>query len=259
MNTVKISSKDNQVIKEIKKLNSSSKYRYEKNSFVIEGLRLTEDAADNSIRFSHLLFTDEFQNKYPSYIKKFASVSDEIYLVSQQLLAFVSDTKTPQGVMAIAKMPNNKKEINNKGKYIALENLQDPSNLGAVSRTAEALGIDGIFVSSDSTDIFSPKVLRASMGTVLRMPVFICDDLLKTLKKHNLKTYACVVHGQAQLLGTFSFEQGSVAIIGNEGNGLTKETVDASDICVTIPMNGRAESLNAAVAASIVMWEMIRQ
>lgn len=259
MNILKITSKENQIIKDVKKLNNSSKYRYEKKSFVIEGLRLIEDAADNSIQFLHLLFTEEFEQKHPSFIKKFLSNSKEAYMVSQQLLSSVSDTKTPQGVLAIAKMPENNKKINLEGKYIALENLQDPSNLGAVARTAEALGIDGIFISSDSCDIYSPKVLRSSMGTTLRMPIFVCDNLLSELKANNFKTFACVVHGDSIKLGTFSFEKGSVAVIGNEGNGLSKEMIENCDKRIIIPMNGRVESLNAAVAASIVMWEMVRE
>lgn len=259
MQITKISSKDNPNIKEIKKLNNSAKYRFEKASFVIEGLRILTDAVDNSISFSHLFFTEEFETRNPDHIKKFISNSTEVYVVSKSLLDAVCDTKTPQGVLAIAKMPKISFDIEKKGKYIALENLQDPANLGAVARTAEALGIDGIFVSADSCDIFSPKVLRASMGTLLRIPVYICEDLLKQLKNCGLKTYACVVHGDAEKLGGFTFEDGSAAVIGNEGNGLTDSMINGCDKRITIPMNGRAESLNAAVAASIVMWEMVSQ
>ncbi len=259
MQFVKISSKENNNIKELKKLNTSAKYRAEKSAFVIEGVRTIEDALLNGISFTHLFFTNTAENKFSDYIKKFVPNSNEVFVLSESIMAYVSDTKTPQGVIAIAKMPQNKFAVDKSGKYIALENLQDPANLGAVTRTAEALGISGIFVSSDSCDIYSPKVLRASMGTVLRMPIYVCDDLLGELKKHNLVTYACVVHGEAENLGSFSFGNGSVAVIGNEGNGLSREMINGCEKRITIKMNGNAESLNAAVAASIVMWEMISQ
>ena len=259
MQIVKISSKENNNVKELKKLNFSAKYRAEKSSFVIEGIRTIEDALLNGISFTQLFFTNEAEHKFSDYIKKFVPNSNEVYILSESIMAYVSDTKTPQGVIAVAKMPQNTFNVNRNGKYIALENLQDPANLGAVTRTAEALGISGIFVSSNSCDVYSPKVLRASMGTVLRMPICVCDNLLSELKKNNLVTYACVVHGEAESLGSFKFENGSVAVIGNEGNGLSEEMINGCDRRITIKMNGNAESLNAAVAASIVMWEMISQ
>lgn len=257
MQFVNITSKENSNVKEIKKLNTSAKYRVEKAAFVIEGVRTIEDALDNGITFSHLFFTSDAERKFSDYIKKFVSNSNEVYILSNSIMSYVSDTKTPQGVIAIAKMPEKQFAVDKCGKYLALENLQDPSNLGAVARTAEALGISGIFVSSDSCDIYSPKVLRASMGTVLRMPIYICDDLLKELKNSNLTTYACVVHGQAQSLSDVTFEEGSVAVIGNEGNGLSENMINSCNRRITIQMQGKAESLNAATAAAIVMWEMV--
>ncbi len=254
-----INSKDNALIKTIKRLQTSSRQRKKENCFVIEGLRLLDDAADNNITFSHLLYTEEFAKKNPDAINKFTEKSEKVFVIGEKLFASISDTLTPQGVLAVANMQEN--DIGNNdlnGKYISLENLQDPSNVGAICRTAEALGLSGIFVSSDSCDIYSPKVLRSSMGTVLRLPIYILDNLPNQLKETNLKIYACVVHGEAEHVGSFEFNNGCVAVIGNEGNGLTNEMIEISDSKITIKMNGRAESLNAAAAASIVMWEMCK-
>ncbi len=254
-----INSKDNTLIKTIKRLQTSSRQRKKENCFVIEGLRLLDDAADNNITFSYLLYTEEFAKKNPDAVNKFTEKSEKVFIIGEKLFASISDTLTPQGVMAVANMQeNNILKIDLNGKYIALENLQDPSNVGAICRTAEALGLNGVFISSDSCDIYSPKVLRSSMGTVLRLPIYILEDLPNELKQTGLKVYACVVHGQAEQVGSFCFNNGCVAVIGNEGNGLTEKMIDLADSKITIKMNGRAESLNAAAAASVVMWEMCK-
>lgn len=254
-----INSKDNALIKTIKRLQTSSRQRKKENCFVIEGLRLLDDAADNNIVFSHLLYTEEFAKKNAESLRKFTEISEKVFVISEKLFASISDTLTPQGVLAVAKIKEkNIADIGVFGKYIALENLQDPSNVGAICRTAESLGLNGVFVSADSCDIYSPKVLRSSMGTVLRLPIYVLDNLPQQLKETNLTIYACVVHGDAEYVGNFSFNKGSVAVIGNEGNGLTDEMIKLSNKKITIKMNGRAESLNAAAAASIVMWEMCK-
>ncbi len=254
-----INSKDNALIKTIKRLQTSSRHRKKENCFVIEGLRLLDDAADNNITFSHLLYTEEFAKKNTESLNKFTKISEKVFVVNEKIFSNISDTLTPQGVLAVANMQeNNIGGIDLNGKYIALENLQDPANVGAICRTAEALGLNGVFVSSDSCDIYSPKVLRSSMGTVLRLPIFILDDLPRELKNTSLTVYASVVHGEAEKVGKFKFLNGSVVVIGNEGNGLTDEMIKKSDKKITIQMNGRAESLNAAAAASIIMWEMCK-
>ena len=147
--------------------------------------------------------------------------------------------------------------IDKKGRYIGLENLSDPSNLGAIGRTAEALGVSGILVSGNSCDPYSPKALRASMGTLIRMPIFVCDNLIETISENGLNAYACVVDGDAAPISEINFKDGDVLLIGNEANGLTDE-IKKNAKPITIPMRGNAESLNAAAAASIAMWEMVK-
>lgn len=254
-----IESKENSLIKLINGLQNSAKKRKENSSFVLEGLRICKDAYENDVVFEGLVVSNSAFEKLYDDICLLAEKSENCYKIPDNLFKKISDTTTPQGIIAIAKAIVFKKDaIDKKGRYIALENIQDPSNLGAVARTAEALGVSGIIVSDNGCDPYSPKSLRASMGTLLRMPIFTLADFSKEIAGLGLKTYACVVDTDAQNFGDIKFSDGSVLIIGNEANGITDETKSVSDMKITIPMKGNAESLNAAVAASIAMWEMMK-
>lgn len=254
-----ITSKENSLIKFISALQTSAKKRKENGCFVLEGLRICSDARDNGIRFDKLIISESAALKYEKDIAEFAGISNECFKLPDGLFKKISDTTSPQGIIAVAKIPRkNSTEIDKNGKYIALENLADPSNLGAVARTAEALGVSGIILSGGGLDPYSPKSLRASMGTLLRLPVFVLDDFANEIKNTGLKTYSCVVDKTAKAINSIDFDSGCALIIGNEANGITEETKAASDCLITIPMRGKAESLNAAVAASIAMWEMMK-
>ncbi len=255
-NFIEITSKDNSVLKLVSSLQSSSKSRRETGLFVIEGLRICEDAMENKVAFDRLIVTESAFRRQKEKIEKLAENSKNCYILTESLFKKISDTNTPQGILAVGVIPNNHIKINNKGRYIALENLQDPSNLGAVSRTAEALGVSGIIISGDSCDPYSPKVLRASMGTLLRMPMFITENINDFIKANNLRSFACVVDRDAESISEAEFNDGDVILIGNEGNGLREETKNSAFCRVTIKMSGNAESLNAAAAASIAMWEL---
>ena len=254
-----ISSKDNSLIKLVSALQSSSKARKENGLFVLEGLRICDDACENGIKFDKLIFSDTAFEKSLAKIEEFQLNSKESYKITDSLFKKISDTASPQGILAVCSMSTlNAPEIDKNGKYIGLENLSDPSNLGAISRTAEALGANGIVITADSCDPYSPKVLRASMGTLLRIPLFITEDIIKFAKDNKLKTYACVVNSDAEKITDIKFPDGSLVLIGNEANGLKDKTIQNSDFKITIPMKGQAESLNAAVAASIAIWELVR-
>ncbi len=255
-----ITSKDNSLIKLTSRLQSSSSARKEHGLFVLEGLRICLDAFENGIWFDKLIFSDTAFQKYESDILRFSSVSEECIKIPDSLFKKISDTSSPQGIIALTKIPEiGSQTLDTKGRYIALENIADPSNLGAVARTAEALGVSGIILSSGGCDPYSPKSLRASMGTLLRMPIFIFDDFSKEIENTSLKSYACVVDKTADSICKAELSDGCILIIGNEANGITEDTKKASDHLITIPMSGRAESLNAAVAASISMWEMMKR
>lgn len=255
---IEITSKDNQLIKSVRALQTSSKARREGGLFVLEGLRICKDAAENSIIFDKLIVTNFALKKYPEEIEKLKAKSQNCYLLSENLFKKISDTDNPQGIICVAKTPEINTKISKNGRYVALENIADPSNLGAISRTAEALGVSGIILSSNSVDAYSPKSLRSSMGTLLRMPLFITDDIIDFINSNKLRSFACVVNEESDDISKIEFKNGDVIIIGNEANGLTEKTKNGAFKKITIPMLGKAESLNAAVAASISMWEMMK-
>lgn len=254
-----ITSKENSLIKLTSLLQTSAKARKENGLFVLEGLRICFDAYDNGILFDKLIISESAFSKYTDDIEKLSVKATECFKIPDHLFKKISDTSSPQGIIAVAKIPQKNADVIDKnGRYIALENIADPSNLGAVSRTAEALGVSGIILSQGGCDPYSPKSLRASMGTLLRMPVIVLQSFSTDLKSAGLKSFACVVDSDAKSINEIDFTNGSVLIIGNEANGITDETKLMSDERITIPMSGRAESLNAAVAASISMWEMMK-
>ena len=256
---IEITSKDNPLIKSVRALQDSSKARRESGLFVLEGLRICKDAVENSIRFDKLIVTDYALNKFADEINLFQKSSEKSYLISENLFKKICYTSNPQGIIGIAKIPVIDSKVSNKGRYIALENIADPSNLGAISRTAEALGVSGIILSANSIDPYSPKAIRSSMGTLLRMPLFITDNITQFIKENKLRSFACVVDSDAKKINSIGFSDGDVIMIGNEANGLTDEAKNNAFSKITIPMLGKAESLNAAVAASIAMWEMMKE
>lgn len=260
---VKINSKNNNLIKEIKKLTNSKKYREKEKKFVIEGLRLCEDAVKSGVNICDFLYTDEVLLKNKEIIRKIKKVALNSHVISETLLNYVSETKSPQGFVCICQNLDKDvtlDKISSKDKIIVLENIQDPSNLGTILRTAEALHIDSVVLSNDCCDRYSPKVLRGSMGAIFRLPIFVAENLTETIKllRHKgIKAYAAVPDRDALSVKEADFNVRSLVVIGNEGNGLKLETINSCDKKVTIPMKGRAESLNASVAASIIMWEMV--
>lgn len=256
---IEISSKDNQLIKFVSLLQSSPKHRKEHNIFVLEGLRICDDAYQNNIRFDKLIVSETAFSKYSTSINQFVNSSDSCYMLKDELFKKICDTTSPQGIIALAKIPQKPTTIPCLGRYIALENIADPSNLGAIARTAEALGINGIILTRDSCDPYSPKSLRSSMGTLLRLPIYIVDNLIEFIDENDLRAFACVVDKDASQICCQEFKDGDVLIIGNEANGITETTKEKSFRCVTIKMQGKAESLNAAAAAAIAMWEMVRE
>lgn len=257
-NFLKITSRDNSLIKLVCGLRDFTKERKKQGFFLLEGLRICLDAYQNGIKFDKLIVSESAYTKLFSHIEEFASVSEKCYLLPDSLFEKIASTDSPQGITVIAKIPEISKDIDKNGRYIGLENLADPSNLGAIARTAEALGVSGILISKGSVDPYSPKVLRASMGTLIRLPLFVCDDLSETIKQNGLNPYACVVDADAKDIQNIEFKNGDVLLVGNEANGLTDDIKNQSTR-VTIRMSGKAESLNAAAAAAIAMWEMVKK
>ena len=256
-----IKSKDNKTVKYISKLISNTKFRKEESRFVIEGTRLCEDAVKSGACVETLVYSASAFDKYNGIISRISDIADKTVCVDDRIFCALSDTKTPQGVLCVVKTLDKLSHfdtIKNNGLLLALDNIQDPSNLGTILRTADALGISGVVLSSDCCDIYSPKVVRGSMGAVFRIPFYITDDLSKFINDFNGygKSFACVLDDTAVSLSEVNFSAPALAVIGNEGNGVSCDVINSCQSKLYIPMHNNAESLNAAVAASIVMWEM---
>lgn len=259
----KIISCNNPQVKYIKKLLSSSKFRHKEGKFIIEGARLCLDAYKSGIEMVKLFYTLDAVKKYDKYLNKIL-YNTKSELISYDILKHISNTESPQGVICICKMPTenlNLDSILSYSKIICLESIQDPSNLGTIIRTTEALGIKGIVLSGGCCDLYNPKVLRGSMGSIFRVKCLSVTDyssFIDILNNSGFFTYASVPINDALKITEMSFKEKCAVFIGNEGNGLNMETIDKCTKRITIPMNGRAESLNAAAAANIIMWEMVR-
>ena len=259
-----ITSRENPCVKHTAKLLSSAKYRSESNQFVVEGVRLCMDAVLSGVCIEKFFYTRQAAEKYGEQVEKISKNAAVSYRIGHNLVNQLFDTKSPQGVVCVCKMLDKNRcmvKMDNNSRFVVLENMQDPSNMGTVLRTAEALGINGVVLSKDCCDVYSPKVLRGSMGAVFRISFAVVEQLDKSIADMNavgLCTYAAVPAHDALAVTQLRYDTGAAMVIGNEGNGLTQQTIQASTQRVTIPMRGRAESLNAAAAAGILMWEMMR-
>ena len=259
----KLESKENSEIKKISKLMSSKKFRIKEKQFVIEGARLCEDAANSNVIIEKIFYTEKAQEKYSKIVDRIKKTSNESFLVTEKIMNFITDTKTPQGLVCVCKQIDDKfniEKVKNSKKLIALENIQDPSNLGTIFRTAEALGLEGVILTDDCCEVFSSKVLRGSMGAVFRVPIYTFEstmDIFKLFGK-DFNIYGAVPDKNAVDIRKVDFSKKSIVLVGNEGNGLKEETIKKCKEKLTIPMKGKSESLNAAVAASIAMWEMVK-
>ena len=256
-----ITSKTNDKIKYAVKLRDSSSFRKEENSFFIESARLVKDAALSGAQIKMLFVTGEATEKYEEYVSVILKSTEKAFVITKEIAEKMADTKSTQGVFAVVSMLDkfaNISKIKYYGKYIALEEISNPSNFGAVCRTAEAVGLDGIIIKG-GCDVYNPKVQRAAMGALFRLDVVVTDDLLKLFKEVDgkMNVYGSVPDSSALKITEIDKTNGMICVIGNEGNGISEE-VKKNSTLVTIPMNGYAESLNAAAAATIIMWEMVR-
>ena len=255
-----ISSKDNPKIKWAKKLLQSSSFRKKQGLFVIEGLRLCCDAAGNSAEIQTAFYTKRLAERYPKGLSEILEVSDESFEITDQVLEKISDTENGQGILCVCKIPELCLNPKRGGRYLVLENLSDPSNVGAAARTAEALGLDGMLICG-GCDPYRPKVLRASMGALLRFPLQMFEDVTEAaelLDRNGIPLYCSVVSGADCGISDVDFSSGGAVIIGNEGFGASDAARKLSKTRFTIPMSGRAESLNAAAAAAIIIYEMTK-
>lgn len=210
-------------------------------------------------RLLEVYLTQEFENKYEEVLKDYS-----YELVSENVLKALSDTQTPQGVFALVKRQEMKLDeilgLEQEPCFFLLENLQDPGNLGTIIRTSEGAGVTGILITKDTVDPYNPKVIRSTMGAIFRLPIVVIEDMdevLAAFKERGITSYAAHLGGS--VFYDYDYRKGCVFFIGNEGNGLSEELTARADCKIKIPMMGQVESLNAAVASTVLMYEMMRQ
>ena len=256
-----ITSTKNEQVKTVIELQKKAKARNEAGVFVVEGVRMAMELPKERterVFVSESFLADPENGALLGGLPSYETVSDSVF-------SAMSDTRTPQGILAVVRQSRyTLSELLGEGRaahIMVLENLQDPGNLGTIVRAGEGAGITGVLMSRDTVDLYNPKVIRSTMGSIFRVPFLYTDDLERTageLKEKGIRL--CAAH----LAGKNSYDRevytgGTAFLIGNEGNGLSDRLSDMADILVKIPMAGKVESLNAAVAASILMFETARQ
>lgn len=259
----RIVSRTNDKIKFAVKLSLSAAMRKKEGLFLLEGPKLCFEAVLSGIPVVEAYITNQAFEKYKNELSLIIEKTDDVFEISQEVSDKLASTKTPQGVFCLCKILDKQTsidKIDKNGIYIVLESLQNPLNFGAIARTAEALGINGI-ISSGGCDRYNPKALRASMGALFRLPVLEPNSLLGFLadcRKAGMSVLGAVPHMDAIPITDIKNKKGSICVIGNEGNGISQDLINICTDRVTVPMAGRAESLNASSAATIIMWEMVR-
>ena len=256
-----ITSRENPVLKLYRKLSDSKKERLKYKMFVLEGLRIVTDALNENSGLKHLILTQQAFEKYQSEFSQADLNNTRLIVISNELGNRIAQTEKTQGVFAVCSMPEKiPLKLDRNGKYLILLNVQDPGNMGMIIRTADALGIDGI-IASECCDLYNPKVIRSTMGSIFRMKIFTepdTDIIFSELSGKNIKSFASVIDNDALNINSVSFNGGCAVFIGNEGNGLPEEVSEKCTEKITIPMHGTINSLNAAMAAGIIMWELKR-
>ncbi len=252
-----IESNSNNQIKYIVHLKKSARFRRKEQLFLVEGFKMVKEALARDL-VEKIYIAENCHMDLPE------KVHSQVEIVSDRLFRELSDTTTPQGVLALVRMPQYSWEdfLEDKdASLLCLEDINDPGNLGTMLRTAEGAGMSAVVVSKNTVDPFHPKVVRATMGAMFRMPVLIREDFIQSMKELKEKSFHIYA---AHLDGKFAYSEesycGKVAIlIGNEANGLSNEATEIADKKVLIPMKGQLESLNAAVSAAILMYEVARK
>jgi TrmH family RNA methyltransferase len=253
-----ITSASNARLKEVSGLIQKAKERREKDAYIIEGIKMFEEAPASEIQE---VYVSE------SYLAKHG-ISEKLRRTGYETVADgvfdrISDTKTPQGILAVMRQRHYRLEdlLGEKPLLLLLEDIQDPGNLGTMIRAGEGAGMTGIIMSRETVDFYSPKNIRSTMGSIFRVPFLITEDLcesIQMLQKRNIRVFAAHLKGE-KTYDASDFTQGTAFLIGNEGNGLKDATANQADSYMKIPMLGKVESLNAGVAASVLLYEAARQ
>lgn len=249
-----ITSRKNSTIAHVRKLIANRAYRRECGEMVCEGPKMLKEALGHGGELVSVMMVEgtSLDVTLPRGV--------QLYTMPEELLSFVADTKTPQKLLFVCKIPQLKPENElEKGNYLVLDGLQDPGNVGTIWRTADAFGARALYLLPGCADPWSPKTIRASMGACFRLPIWevSLDALCESLKKEGIPLYATALREDAVSPEEVSLRHVAV-VMGSEGKGISQVTLDACEKALKIPMRERCESLNAAVAASVILWEMAK-
>ena len=256
-----ITSKDNELIKHIKKL-KDKKQRDLSHEYIIEGIKLIQEAIQENAKIKQIIICDDCE-KTESIPKElmYEIAKQECIYVTNKVFDSITEVMNPQGILAIIEKQSKEIQIDDKQDIIlALDDIQDPGNLGTILRTADSIGLTQILVSKGTADCYNPKVVRSTMGAIFRVKIIECEDLVKTLKEIKKHKFEIVVSSLQTDNSIYDINyHKKVIVIGNEANGVKKEIQDLADKKIKIPMLGKTESLNASVATGIILYEYIRQ
>lgn len=258
-----ITSYANKGIKEVTQLVQKAKVRKEKGLFIAEGIKMFLEAPTET--FEKIYLAESFLRQMPDVCReKLDTLPLPYEVAADDIFRKMSDTKTPQGILCVLRQSHYRLKDMFAAKnplLVILEDIQDPGNLGTIFRAGEGAGITGVIMSENTVDIYNPKTIRSTMGSVYRMPflyVSSLDEVVAELQKNQITVYAAHLKG-AKDYDMCDYRTGAAFLIGNEANGLRDETSRRADFAVKIPMQGKVESLNAAVAASVLLFEAARQ
>lgn len=256
-----ITSKDNELIKHIRKL-KDKKYRDESNEYVVEGVKLVEEAVKENAKIKQIIVCEDTTRTYeiPTHIM-LEIAKYECISVSDKIFNIITQVTNPQGIMAIIEKNAQDAQIDySQDIIVVLDDVQDPGNLGTILRTVDSIGLNQIIVSKGTADAFNSKVVRSTMGAIFRIKIIEVENLaqeIKEMRKHHFKLMVTSLQTKNSIYD-IDFNK-KIIVIGNEANGVSKEIQDMADEKAKIPMLGRTESLNASVAAGVVMYEYVRQ
>lgn len=257
----RITSKENEFIKHIKKL-KEKKYRDISNEYMIEGIKLVVEAINEKSPIKYIVLCDDCEKteSIPKDVMYEIAKYECIY-VTEKIFKYLSEVQSPQGILAVIEKKSQITEIDyTQDIIVALDDVQDPGNLGTILRTVDSIGLTQLLVSKGTADVYNPKVVRSTMGAIFRVKIIECEDLEKTLKEIKKHRFQIVVSSLQTENAIYDIDYNKkVIIIGNEANGVEPHIQEIADEKIKIPMLGKTESLNASVATGIILYEYVRQ
>lgn len=260
MKYTELTSRKNKIITETAELLKSKKARDTSGVFPIEGIKLFDEAVLSGMKIESVFFTKKAMSLYGN---KLEMLTDTVfYLVTDEVYEKLSDESAPQGILALVRKPapeDFSEDTLKEGSFVLLEDIQNPLNIGAILRCCYSMGFEKVIFSGGCADIYSPKCARAAMGSLFKIKAHFSEDLPETanaLSAAGCRVFCTSLGERSVRLGSFDFVPSDCFVIGNEGHGASEALMNSCTHSLFIPMNEGAESLNAATAAAIVMWEM---